>query len=185
VRRGADHALDEYLVLLAQAGSREALDRLAARWSPKLLVFAARSTGNAEVAKDVVQETWESALRNLRRLDDPARFRAWLYAIAHRKCVDAIRARYRAERGAKIAEAEAMLIDRDIDPDAQTAAHLDLAHALKHLPSEQRTAVALLYGEDMSVAEIAAVTGVPVGTVKSRLAAARQVLRARMQGEVQ
>lgn len=185
MQRGLDHALDDYLVLLAQGGSREALGRLAARWSPKLLAFAARSTGNTEVARDVVQETWESALRNLRRLDDPARFRAWLYAIANRKCVDAMRARYRTKRGAEIAESEAMLIDRNIDPDAQTAAHLDLTQALKHLPAEQRTAIALLYGEDMSVAEIAAVTGVPVGTVKSRLAAARQVLRARMEGEVQ
>lgn len=182
VRRGLEQALDEYLVLLAQGGSREAFGRLAARWSPRLLAFAARSAG-AEAAYDVVQETWESVLRKLRSLDDPARFRAWLYAIAARKCADALRAKYRTRRGAAIAQAETMLNDAEIDPDAQTASHLDLAHALQRLPPEQRTAIALLYGEDMSVAEIAAVTGVPPGTVKSRLAAARHALRAHMQGE--
>jgi RNA polymerase sigma-70 factor (ECF subfamily) len=62
-------------------------------------------------------------------------------------------------------------------------AGLDLASALKRLPSEQRVAVALLYGEDMSIAQIAVVTGVPPGTVKSRLSAARHALRAYMEGE--
>lgn len=59
---------------------------------------------------------------------------------------------------------------------------LDLRQALRRLPREQRVAIALLYGEDMSVAEIAAITGVPAGTVKSRLSAARQALRAFMEG---
>lgn len=62
-------------------------------------------------------------------------------------------------------------------------ARLDLAAALKRLSPEQRIAIALLYGEDMSVAEIAAVTGVPIGTVKSRLSAARQALRTFMEGD--
>jgi RNA polymerase sigma-70 factor (ECF subfamily) len=61
---------------------------------------------------------------------------------------------------------------------------LDLADAMKQLPPEQRVAVSLFFGEDMSVAEIAAATGAPVGTVKSRLFAARQTLRARLEGEV-
>jgi RNA polymerase sigma-70 factor (ECF subfamily) len=62
-------------------------------------------------------------------------------------------------------------------------ARLDLATALKQLPREQRVAVALLYGEDMSVADIAVITGVPPGTVKSRLSAARLALRMHMEGE--
>lgn len=181
MRRGLEHALDEYLVLLAQAGDREAFARLTARWSPRLLAFAARSTGHAEVAKDAVQDTWESAVRGLRRLEDPARFPAWIFAIAARKCTDALRARYRSKRLAAEAEDRGALAPPPLaDPDA----HLDLATALQRLPAEQRVAVSLLYGEDMSVAEIAAITGVPPGTVKSRLSAARHALRAHMEGEV-
>jgi RNA polymerase sigma-70 factor (ECF subfamily) len=180
VQRGLEHALDEYLVLLAQAGNREAFGRLAARWTPRLLVFAARSTGNVETAKDAVQETWESAVRAVGRLEDPARFPAWIYSIAARKCTDALRAKYRRQRVAAAVGQRATLNEPSaVDADAG----LDLASALKRLPSEQRVAVALLYGEDMSIAQIAVVTGVPPGTVKSRLSAARHALRAYMEGE--
>lgn len=170
--RGLDHALDEYLVLLAKSGSREAAERLVVRWSPKLLAFAGRTLGAAEPARDAVQDTWESALRGLARLDDPARFGPWLYAIAARKCTDVLRAKYRDKR---IGDAVAQ-ISETIAP-ATDEASTDLTAALKQLPTEQRVAVSLFFGEDMSVTDIAAITGAPAGTVKSRLFAARQTLR--------
>ena len=180
MQRGLEHALDEYLVLLAQAGNAEAFGRLTARWTPKLLAFASRNTGNAEVARDAVQETWASAIRAIGRLEDPARFPPWIYAIAARKCADLLRAKYRSRR---IADA----MERSVASEAPSAPsvdmRLDLAEALRRLPREQSVAIALLYGEDISVAEIAAITGVPSGTVKSRLAAARHALRMFMEGE--
>lgn len=180
MERGPGQAFDEYLVLLAQAGHRDAFGRLAKRWTPRLLAFAARNTGNAEAARDVVQETWEGVVRGLSRLDDPARFPPWVFAILARKCADALRARYRGKRLTSDAEDLATLsAPASVDADSS----LDLAAALKRLPLEQRTAIALLYGEDMSVAEIAAITGVPIGTVKSRLSAARHALRGHMEGE--
>ena len=174
MRRGIDQALDDYLVLLAQGGSRDAFARLVARWTPKVLAFAARTLGSTEVAKDVVQDTWESAARGLKRLDDPARFRAWLYAIASRKCTDALRGKYRGQRLAEKAQAMA---DEPADAERDNNDRLDVAAALKRLPAEQRVAISLYFGEEMSVAEIATATGVPEGTVKSRLFAARKVLR--------
>lgn len=181
MKRGLEQALDDYLVLLAQGGSREAFARLAARWTPKLLAFAARALGTTEVAKDVVQETWESAVRGFARLDDPGRFRAWIYAIAARKCADALRGKYRVARIAESAQAM-----NDTPADAETGANdrLDVRAAMKRLPPEQRIAVSLYFGEEMSVAKIAAITGAPEGTVKSRLFAARKALRENL-GEVQ
>ncbi len=178
MQRGLDQALDDYLVLLAQGGSRDAFARLAARWTPKLLAFAARSLGTTEAAKDAVQVTWESAWRNLRRLDDPARFRAWLYAIGARKCADALRAKYRGQQIGEAARANSGLDTSDTDVESRQDAHIDLAAALRTLPPEQRIAVSLYFGEDMNVADIARITGVPPGTVKSRLFAARKALRA-------
>ena len=178
MRRGLDQALDDYLVLLAQGGSRDAFARLAARWSPKLMAFAARSLGTTEAAKDAVQDTWESAWRNVRRLDDPARFRAWIYAIAARKCADALRAKYRGQRIENAARANELLDDGGIDAESRQGARIDLADALKALPPDQRIAISLFFGEDMDVAEIASITGAPPGTVKSRLFAARKALRA-------
>jgi RNA polymerase sigma factor (sigma-70 family) len=172
VKRGLDHALDDYLVLLAQGGSRDAAERLVARWSPKLLAFAGRTLGAVEPARDAVQDTWESAWRGLARLDDPARFGPWLYAIAARKCTDALRTKYRHAR-----LADAVGETSETITFAHDDARIDLAAALKQLPTEQRVALSLFFGEDMSVSDIAAITGAPAGTVKSRLFAARQALR--------
>lgn len=174
MRRGTQQALDDYLVLLAQGGSRDAFARLAARWTPRLTAFAARTLGGAEAARDVVQDVWESVARGLGRLEDPARFRPWLFAIAARKCADALRGKYRSARLA--AEAETMAPEPS-DSETDANARLDIASALKILPPEQRLVVSLFYGEDMSVGEIAAATGVQTGTVKSRLFAARKALR--------
>jgi RNA polymerase sigma-70 factor (ECF subfamily) len=174
VRRGLDHALDDYLVLLAQGGSRDAFARLAARWTPKLLAFVARTLGTTEAARDVVQDTWESAVRGLPRLSDPASFRAWIYAIAARKCADALRGKYRSTRIADSAQATAF---EEADSEALLNDRLDVAAALKRLPTVHRIAASLFFGEGTSVAEIATITGVPAGTVKSRLFAARRALR--------
>jgi len=130
------------------------------------------------------RKRWKATFKGVMRLDDPARFRAWIYAIAARKCTDAPRGKYRALRVAEAANAQAMLADHDGDREAAAGMELDLAAALKRLPPEQRVAVSLFFGEDLSVAEIAAITGVPPGTVKSRLFAARQALRASMEREV-
>lgn len=174
MRRGLDHALEDYLVLLAQGGSRDAFARLAARWTPKLLAFAARALGTTEAAKDVVQDTWESAVRGISRLNDPASFRSWIYAIAARKCADALRGKYRAARIAESAEA---MSAEAANAEGEQNDRLDIADAMKRLPPEQRVAVSLFFSEGMSVGEIATVTGVPEGTVKSRLFAARRALR--------
>jgi RNA polymerase sigma-70 factor (ECF subfamily) len=138
------------------------------------MAFAARSLGTTEAAKDVVQDTWESAVRGLSRLDDPARFRGWIYAIAARKCADALRGKYGA---ARIAERAQAMAGEPADAESANNDRLDVAAALKRLPPEQRVAASLFFGEDMSVSEIAAVTRVPKGTVKSRLFAARKALR--------
>lgn len=174
MRRGLQHALDDYLVLLAQSGSREASSRLVVKWTPKLLAFAGRVLGTTEAARDAVQDTWESAVRGLPQLDDPARFRSWIYAIASRKCADVLRGKY---RDARIAESAKAMSEEARDAEGDASHQLDIGAALKRLPPEQRIATSLFFGEEMSVAEIATITGVPEGTVKSRLFAARKALR--------
>lgn len=171
-------ALDEYLVSLSQAGSIEALDGLARRWTPRLLRYASRMLGgsgdSAEAARDVVQDTWIGAIRGLRGLRDPARFPAWIYGIATRKCADAIRANTRRRRFDTRAAADGGGREMASPTPEQ---EIDLAAATRGLPPIHRAAVHLFYREDLSVEEIASVLGVPVGTVKSRLHHAREALK--------
>lgn len=171
-------ALDEYLVSLSQAGSIEALDGLARRWTPRLLRYATRVLGgsgdSAEAARDVVQETWMGAIRGLRGLRDPAQFPAWIYGIATRKCADVIRANTRRRRLDARVEADDM--GRQMNS-VTSEEQIDLATAISGLPPIHRAAVHLFYREDLSVDEIASVLGIPAGTVKSRLHHARETLK--------
>jgi RNA polymerase sigma-70 factor (ECF subfamily) len=172
-----ERAFDEYLVSLSQAGSGEALDGLARRWTPRLLRYAARVLGgsdSAEAARDVVQETWIGAIRGLRGLRDPAQFPAWIYGIATRKCADAIRTNTRRRR----LDAQAVTGESSRSVENLTSEqHVDLATAIRGLPPIHRAAVHLFYREELTVEEIASVLGIPAGTVKSRLHHARDALK--------
>ena len=179
--RTPERFLDEYLVLLSQAGSTAAWDGLARRWTPRLLRYAARvlggSTESAEAARDVVQETWVGAIRGLRGLRDPAHFPAWIYGIATRKCADAIRVSTRRRR----LDARAAAADGSRQVASPTSEHqIDLATAIRQLPATHRAVVHLFYREDLNVEEIASVLGIPAGTVKSRLHHAREALKRRL-----
>jgi RNA polymerase sigma-70 factor (ECF subfamily) len=174
-----DRAFDEYLVLLAKAGSRAAFDRLARRWTPRLKRYVLRKVGVAEVARDIVQETWIGVIHGLARLQNGTSFPAWIYRIAHRKCVDSIRGAQRHRRLTAAAGIEADVSASCLDG-AAAFDSADLTSALRRLSSEHRDVVALFYAEDLGVQEIAAVLSVPVGTVKSRLHHARQALKTQL-----
>ncbi len=165
-------------MLLSQAGSTDAMDGLARRWTPRLLRYAARvlggSTESAEAARDVVQETWVAAIRGLRGLRDPTQFPAWIYGIATRKCVDAIRTSIRRRRlDAHSAAGDASVWEATVNVEHQ----IDVRTGIRQLPPKQRAAVHLFYGEDLTVEEIASALDIPAGTVKSRLHQARETLK--------
>ncbi len=173
--RTADDAFEELLVLRAQGRDREALGALVDLWQPRLLRHALRLTGAADAAAEVVQETWLAIVRGLRGLDDPARFRAWAYRIVGNKAADWVRrtARRRADSVALEADPPAPG-PPDAPPGDEIAA---LRRALGELPPEQRAVLAMFYLDEMPLGEIAAATGVPLGTVKSRLHHARGHLK--------
>jgi len=140
-----------------------------------LLRFATRTVGRSELARDIVQETWLGVIRGLKALVDPSSFPAWIYGIAHRKCIDAIRVKQRWRKLTDQVQREVgVAVDSATSVTGET---LDLATAIGRLNDEQRSVVALFYGEDLSVVEIAEILSVPAGTVKSRLFHARETLK--------
>nr|WP_166174967.1 RNA polymerase sigma factor [Altererythrobacter segetis] len=170
----AGRRFDELLVTLVQGGDRAAGERLVRRWHPRLLRTARRLVG-AEMAPGVVQEAWISILRGIGSLRDPARFAPWAFGILHRRCADAIR-RAQARRSIAMGEVEA-----PVQPAPDEA--LALVGAFAALPAEQRLAAQLFFVEGLTLAEIAEVQQVPVGTAKSRLFHARRRLKAALEGE--
>lgn len=171
-----DRAFDGYLVVLAQGGSRDALDRLVRRWTARLLRYVSRTSGSSQTARDIVQETWIAAIRALPQLSDSSQFPAWIYAIAHRKAVDSIRKTQRVRKLIDHSQRELEISDAPNESEAADQ-RADLSAAIERLSEEQRAVVHLFYGEDLSVHEIATVLDVPAGTVKSRLFHARTTLK--------
>jgi RNA polymerase sigma-70 factor (ECF subfamily) len=183
VVRGSERILDEYLVASAVAGDAPALERLIARWQPRLLRHAWRLLGDAELARDAVQEAWIDILRGLARLDDVAAFPAWAFRIVTRRCGRAC-AHAAAQRTQETGDEAAAGLEDAGTPSGERRADLQrVLDAIRELPAPQRAALSLFHLEDMSVAEIAVALDVPPGTVKTRLMHARRKVRERLQGD--
>ncbi|MCU0291218.1 MAG: RNA polymerase sigma factor [Thermoanaerobaculaceae bacterium] len=172
--RTRERVVDEILVLAAQAGRTEALERLAVRWYPKLARHARRLTGDTEGARDVVQESWIAIARGLGHLRDAAAFPAWALRIVTRRAAEWVMRQQKARvRYVAIEHVSDLAAPQDKGGD-------DLARvrdALRLLDRQPRLLLAMLYVDGLSVAEIAAVLEIPTGTVKSRLYHARARLR--------
>jgi RNA polymerase sigma-70 factor (ECF subfamily) len=168
---------DELLAVRCQLGEPEAFDELVARWHVPLWTYARRITGSDDAAADAVQDAWLRALRGLPRLREPARIRAWLFGIARRVLMDRLRAQYAAPT---VVDLDPEEIHAALEPapagdaDEQSAA---LQAGLDRLPVLERETLVLFYLRELSLAEIAAVLGIPEGTVKSRLFRSRKLLR--------
>lgn len=139
--------------------------------------------GDEADARDAAQETFITAWRQIRSVRDPAKFDAWLQRVA----VNAARMTHRARRrrGVREIPQSGLAIDREdarLDdgraPDARV-----LDSALRMLDVDQRSILVLHHLEGRSVAEIAAMLDIPVGTVKSRLHTARKALQGAIDAE--
>jgi RNA polymerase sigma factor (sigma-70 family) len=173
--RTRERIVDEWLVLAVQARRVDAFERLAARWQPRLLRHAWRLTGDAEGARDAVQDAWLAIARGIGRLRDPAAFGAWALRITSRRCADWVARRQgHRRRFADLDAAEAVAAAAD-PPDDDLARVRD---AIRRLGPDERALLAMYYTEGFGVAEIAAALDIPAGTVKSRLYHARERLRA-------
>lgn len=163
----------ELLVLRAQGGDREAVRELFGLWNIRLSSHASRLLGaHASMdAPDAVQEAWVAIVRRIDRLSDPALFAPWAHRIVAHKCADASRRAARQKR-ARLSTRNERGDERDTDDESR------LREAVRGLEPAHREVISLQYGSGLGVSQIALAVGVPEGTVKSRLHAARKSLRA-------
>ncbi len=175
--RGLKRIVESYLVASARLGSHAAQTQLVARYQNRFLRHAYRLLGDTEQAKDAVQDGWVEIVRGLSKLKDDAAFPAWAFRIITRRCGRIVAERQRT-RDIAVRVAGEPPNHCDAARTMELAADVNPLHtALAALPPEHRSAVALFYLEEMSVAEVAVALDVPVGTVKSRLLNARAKLR--------
>ncbi|MGK7900284.1 MAG: sigma-70 family RNA polymerase sigma factor [Hormoscilla sp.] len=141
---------------------------------------------------DLAQEVWIRVYRHIKRLQDPVKFRSWLSRIATNLFYDELRKRKRMRPPLSL-DAPRLLDDGEMDweiasPDpgpeenlTTTEFYEQLQAAIAELPEAFRTTIVLREIEGQSYEEIAEITGVSLGTVKSRIARARQRLQLQLQ----
>jgi RNA polymerase sigma-70 factor, ECF subfamily len=153
---------DAALVRAAQRGSADAVEELFRRHWPGAHRAAWLVVHDAAAAEDIAQEAFLSALRALHRFDRRRPLAPWLHRIVVNRAIDFARARaLRREAAADAAE--------PVAPDAPSALDDELLAALAALGPEQRAVVVLRHLLGYAPGEIAAMLGLPRGTVNSRI----------------
>jgi len=167
---------DGELVRAAQAGDVASLGELLERYRAPLHAAALRLVGHGR-AEDAVQETFVVALRRIGDLRDPDAVGGWLHAVLRNVCLMTLR-RDAPDARETLLAAKSSEVERSVEEVVDSLALRDWVWtALARLPSPlQATAMLRWFGSHPSYAEIAAILGIPVGTVRSRLNDAKRRL---------
>ena len=183
-----DGAGDVELLRRIRAGDRGAVDELYQRFRRPAFALARRILADDGLAEDVLQDVFLGVWRDPDAYD-PARgaFASWLLAVVHHKAVDAVRREESQRRRQARAEDEAVLdapvAVRDVADDAAARVVAEqVRSALGELPAAQKEALTLAYYGGYTQREVAALTGAPLGTVKTRMLAGMRRLRSQLGG---
>jgi len=162
-----------------RAGDRSAGERLFARYYDAVARFFVNKIGDA--SPDLIQRTFLGCVEGLVNFRGEGSFRSWLFAVAYRQLCKHYRTRATEQAHFDVE----IVTARDLDPTPSRLFALRreqrlLMEALRQIPIEFQVALELHYWEHMSDAEIARTLGVPLGTMKSRIRRARQLLTERI-----
>ena len=173
----------ESLVAAAIGGDRGAMDRLLRLHYDRMHAVCRRITGNDADAADATQEAMISVVRSLHRFDGRSSFGTWVYRIATNASLDELRRRRRrpalSDRDTRDSsdDHDAHTADPDAGPRVEAIAdRMAIDAALAALAEDFRVPIVLRDVADFDYAEIADTLGIPVGTVKSRIARGRAAL---------
>jgi RNA polymerase sigma-70 factor, ECF subfamily len=165
---------DARLVARIRAGDDDAFETLVGQYQAPLFRYLRGFVGDAEHARDLVQETFLRAYKSLGSLEDPSLLRSWLYRIAHNQACSALR------RRRLISWLPLLPAHRDDRPapDRSAIEAARVEEALRRIPRDQRAPLLLHLVAGFSYAEIAGLLSVTEGTVRMRISRGRAAFRA-------
>jgi RNA polymerase sigma-70 factor (ECF subfamily) len=174
---------DESLLGASRSGDRDALDTLLRRHVDMVHAVCTRLAGNPADGADATQEALLAIVRGLPRFDGRSSLRTWMYRVATNACLDELRRRARRPT-VGLLDGTLERVERADGPalDTAVADRLSIDGALAELPEEFRVAVVLRDVAGLDYAQIAEVLGVPLGTVRSRIARGRDRLAELLRG---
>ncbi len=170
-----DHISDGELVSQYLAGNQKALALLVKRFHKTFCNHAYWIVKDAEVAKDIAQDSWKLILDKVVTLQNPARFKSWALRMVHRKSIDYVRTIAKQKQQQNDYNVTKSIRDIPLADTLQVKQQLKEAIAKLSVPQQQ--VVRLFYVQELSLKEISILLNVSVGTAKSRLYHAREQLK--------
>jgi RNA polymerase sigma-70 factor, ECF subfamily len=171
--KNAPKASDRELLCRIAAGDRVALEELYLGYHRRLASFLSRFTTRYENVEEIINDTFMVVWQNANGFRNASQVSTWILGIAYRTALKSLRRQKN--------HASNLSLDKSPEPCIDPAADAEirdwLSHGLDWLPLEQRLTLQLAYHMGHSLEEIAAITDVPVGTVKARMFHAREKLR--------
>lgn len=149
---------------------------------PRLRRFSIGLAGNVTDGDDLLQSAVEKALAKFSQFERGTRLDSWLFRIIQTTWIDSRRRAYHREVGMETDVIDRLPSAAPADESETRYSFTDVQKALARLPDEQRSIVVLVLVEGYSYEEAASMTGVPIGTVMSRLSRARRSLAATLEG---
>lgn len=164
----------------------ESITRLVSQYHYRLLRYLVYLTSRREHAEDLVQETWIRVLDRAGQFDGRSRFEPWLFSIARHLAIDHLRRQQSKAPDAPSGDEILNLPAPDLQSPFASAARSEdasrLAVALECLAPIYREALLLRFQEDLSLEEIARVTGAPLATIASRIRRGLAIMRSHLEG---
>ncbi|MEK6793817.1 MAG: RNA polymerase sigma factor [Spirochaetota bacterium] len=164
---------DEELISRLRRGDEDAYRDVVARYRMPLMSLAFKIVGDRTVAEEVVQDTFAAFHRSMRAFNGASKIFTYLYRIATNKSVDAVR---KAVRSRTLISRMSVRETKHESHEDAVAVKVVVEEALKRLPGKLRAPLLLVEYERLSYADIAAILGVPVNTVRTRIFRARERL---------
>jgi len=170
---------EDKLIRRIEQGDETAAEELVKKYYPEILKYCIWHAPNRTLAEDATQETFLKAIRYMNRYVHRGKFRAFLYKIAANTCVDMWR-----KQGTVKELPEGILIEQiQMEMSYEESGFdevqdlLNLQQMIRILPEELREIVILRFGHDLTIREIANITGIPFRTVQSKIRAALKKLK--------
>ncbi|MFP4141374.1 MAG: RNA polymerase sigma factor [Planctomycetota bacterium] len=180
--RGSEE--EQKLLARCRKGDKAAFGQIVKRYAGAAIGTAQMMLSCHMEAQDASQEAFVKAWKNIKRFDGRSKFYTWFSVILRNCCRDRLRKR----KGKQTAELTDGHVDENPHYDPHHRVEADerqkrIREAVMSLPIIHREVIVMSHFQDMSYKEMAAELGIPIGTVTSRLHAARNALRTRLEGE--
>ena len=179
--------LDEELVQLLQHGQKQAFTTLVSKWQHRMYTFCYRQLGETALAEEATQDIFIKVYTSIHSFRNESKFSTWLYRIATNHCINLNERHHRRHRNQHDSfenlHAQPSTQSTPLQDLEQKDFKQRLQQALNQLPEEHRVLLILRDLQDCSYEEIADITQLNIGTIKSRIHRGRNNLRQILSGE--